>query len=144
MFRCAAMNLRLLGALGALALLPSAASAATCNGTPKRGCMLPFPSNVAHTKKDKTSATGRRVAFTKAELPTNAQGVHIDPTEWNRGDGFSPGQAIVVHVPSLKTQAGFKKSKIVLSTDLARYRDSKQPLLLLAEETGTPAIVWGA
>src|SRR3954447_16311337 len=137
------MNLRLLGVVGALALLPSAASAATCNGTPKRGCLLPFPSNVAHTKKDKTSATGRRVAFTKAELPANAQGVHIDPTEWNRNDGFSPGQAIVVHVPSLKTQSNFKKSKIVPSTDLARYRDSKQPLLLLDEQTGTRAIVWG-
>jgi hypothetical protein len=142
-FRCAAMNLRFLGALGALALLPSAASAATCNGTPKHGCLLPFPSNVAHTKKDKTSATGRRVALTKAEMPANAQGVHIDPTEWNRNDGFSPGQAIVVHVPSLKTQADFTKSKIVPSTDLARYRDSKQPLLLLDEQTGTRAIAWG-
>ena len=68
------MNLRLLGVMGALALLPSAASAATCNGTPKRGCLLPFPSNVAHTKKDKASATGRRVAFTRAEMPANAQG----------------------------------------------------------------------
>ncbi|HEX4732979.1 MAG TPA: hypothetical protein VH247_01095 [Thermoleophilaceae bacterium] len=137
------MNLRLLGVLGALALLPSAASAATCNGTPKRGCLLPFPSNVAHTKKDKTSATGRRVAFTKAEMPANAQGVHIDPTEWNRNDGFSPGQGIVVHVPSLKTQADLAKSKIVPDTHLARYKDSKQPLLLLDEKTGTRSIVWG-
>ena len=137
------MTLRLLGVLGALALLPSAASAATCNGTPKRGCLLPFPSNVAHTKKDKTSATGRRVAFTKAEMPANAQGVHIDPTEWNRNDGFSPGQGIVVHVPSLKTQADLAKSKIVPDTDLARYKDKKQPLLLLDEKTGTRSIVWG-
>src|SRR3954452_10580702 len=137
------MNLRLLGALGALALLPSAASAATCNGTPKRGCLLPFPSNVAHTKKDKTSATGRRVALTRAEMPANAQGVHIDPAEWNRNDGFSPGQGIVVHVPSLKTQSDFTNSKIVPSTDLARYKDSKQPLLLLDESTGTRALVWG-
>jgi hypothetical protein len=137
------MNLRLLGALGALALLPSAASAATCNGTPKRGCLLPFPSNVAHTKKDKTSATGRRVALTRAELPTNVKGVPVDPTEFNRNDGFSPGQSIIVHVPSLKTQADLAKSKIVRSTDLARYRDRKQPLLLLDEKTGTRALVWG-
>jgi hypothetical protein len=137
------MGPRVLGALAALALLPSAASAATCNGTPKRGCLLPFPSNVAHTKKDRTSATGRRVALTKAEMPANAQGVHIDPTEWNRNDGFSPGQAIIVHVPSLKTQTDFKSSKIVPSTDLARYRDRKQPLLLVDEQTGTRAIVWG-
>src|SRR3954464_2389251 len=115
---------RVLGAVAALLLLPSSAVAAKCNGTPKRGCLLPFPSNVAHTKKDRTAATGRRVAFTRAELPANTQGVHIDPTEWNRNDGFSPGQSIVVHVASLKTQAQFKRSKIVPSTDLARYRDS--------------------
>src|SRR3954452_2993388 len=140
----APMGLRVLAASAALLLVPSAASAATkCNGTPKRGCLLPFPSNVAHTKKDKTAATGRRVAFTRAELPANAQGVHIDPTEFNRNDGFSPGQAIVVHVRSLKTQSAFKRSKIVPSTDLARYRDRRQPLLLLDERTGTRAIVWG-
>ena len=69
-------------------------------------------------------------------MPSNAQGVHIDPTEFNRNDGFSPGQSIVVHVPSLKTQSDFTKSKIVPSTDLARYRDSKQPLLLLDERHG--------
>src|SRR5207247_322875 len=140
--RLPAMGPRLVGAFAALLLLPSAASAAVkCNGTPKRGCLLPFPSNVAHTKKDKTAATGRRVALTKAEMPANAQGVHIDPTEWNRNDGFSPGQAIVVHVPSLKTQTDLKNSRIVPSTDLARYRDAKQPLLLLDEQTGTRALV---
>jgi len=137
------MGPRILGALVALLLLPSTAIAAKCNGTPKRGCLLPFPSNVAHTKKDRKAATGRRVALTRAEMPANAQGVHIDPTEWNRNDGFSPGQSIVVHVPSLKTQSGFAKSKIVPATDVARYRDRRQPLLLLDERTGTRAIVWG-
>src|SRR3954454_24338497 len=138
------MGLRVLAASAALLVVPSAATAATkCNGTPKRGCLLPFPSNVAHTKKDKTAATGRRLALTRAEMPANAQGVHIDPTEWNRNDGFSPGTPIVVHVPSLKKQSDLKKSKIVPSTDLARYRDSKQPLLLLDESTGTRALVWG-
>jgi hypothetical protein len=68
--------------------------------------------------------------------------VPVDPTEFNRNDGFSPGQSIVVHVPSLRTQSDFAKSKIVPSTDLARYRDRRQPLLLLDERTGTRAIVW--
>jgi hypothetical protein len=137
------MRIRLLAVLGTLLLLPSAAAAAKCDGTPSRGCLLPFPSNVAHTKTDKSSATGRRVALTKAELPANAQGVRIDPSEWNRNDGFSPGQTIVVHVPSLTSQAAFTRSKIVPNTDLARYKDAKQPLLLLDEQTGTRAIVWG-
>jgi hypothetical protein len=134
---------RALAAIAALLVLPTAASAATCNGTPKRGCLLPFPSNLAHTKKDRSSATGRRVALTLKEMPANAQGKHIDPTEWNRNDGFSPGQGIVVHVPSLKTQAQFDRSKIVPSNDLARYKDRRQPLLLLDEKTGRRWIVWG-
>ncbi|MFL6021369.1 MAG: hypothetical protein ACJ74A_09520 [Gaiellaceae bacterium] len=137
------MGPRIAGAIVALFLLPSTAIATSCNGTPKRGCLLPFPSNVAHTKKDKTSGTGRRVALTRAELPRNAKGVPVDPTEFNRNDGFSPGQTIIVHVPSLKTQANLKQSKIVPSTDLARYRDRKQPLLLLDERTGTRSVVWG-
>jgi len=137
------MGPRIAGAIVALFLLPSTAIATTCNGTPKRGCLLPFPSNAAHTKKDRTSGTGRRVALTKAELPKNAKGVPVDPAEFNRNDGFSPGQTIVVHVPSLKTQANLKRSKIVPSTDLARYRDRKQPLLLLDERTGTRSVVWG-
>ena len=33
--------------------------------------------------------------------PANAKGVHIDPTEWNRNDGFSPGSMIVTYVPGL-------------------------------------------
>lgn len=137
------MGPRLLAALCAALLLPTAAaSGAKCDGTPVRGCLLPFPSNVAHTKKDRTAATGRRVALTGAELPANAQGVHIDPTEFNRNDGFSPGQPIIVHVRSLKSQADFIKSKIVPSTDIARYKDARQPLLLLDEKTGTRAIVW--
>jgi hypothetical protein len=83
------------------------------------------------------------VALTKAEMPANVQGARIDPAEWNRNDGFSPGQTIVVHVPSLTSQAAFAKSKIVPNTDLARYKDARQPLLLLDEKTGTRAIVWG-
>ena len=110
---------------------------------PKRGCLLPFPNDFALTRADKTSATGRRVAFTRAEMPANKAGVHIDPTEWNRNDGFSPGQPIIVHVGSLRTQSDFKRSKIVGSDDLARYADRAQPLLLLDEKTGKRQLVWG-
>ena len=32
-------------------------------------------------------------------MPANAQGVHIDPTDWNQSDGFSPGSAIIAFFP---------------------------------------------
>jgi len=126
----------------ALLALPAAAPAA-CKGVPSRSCLLPFPNDFAQTKADKTSATKRRVNFARAQMPKTKTGIPINASEWNRNDGFSPGQAIIAHVPSLATQSAFAKSKIVPSTDLARYKDKAQPLLLLDEKTGKRQMVWG-
>ena len=38
-------------------------------------------------------------------MPANTSGVRIDPTEFNRNDGFSPNQQITLKVPGLDTQA---------------------------------------
>jgi hypothetical protein len=127
----------------ALLALPTAAPAATCNGVPKRSCLLPFPNDFAQTKKDKTTPTGRRVNFASQALPKTKSGKALVPTEWNRNDGFSPGQSIIVHVPTLKTQADFGRSGIVPVNDLAQYTRKSQPLLLLDEKTGKRQIVWG-
>jgi hypothetical protein len=51
--------------------------------------------------EDAVTDTGRRVAFAQASMPVNNLGSRVDPTEWNRNDGFSPGQAIQVIVPDL-------------------------------------------
>jgi hypothetical protein len=130
-------------ALAAAFALPSSALAAHCDGVPRRGCLLPFPNDATQTKADKRTPTGRRVALTAKELPANKDGVRIDPTEWNRNDGFSPGEPIIVHVPSLKTQSAFQKAGIVPVNDLAKYKAKNQPLLLLDEKTGKRQIVWG-
>lgn len=63
-------------------------------------CLLPFPSNW-FTKPDPTTSTGRRVALDEVSMPANTSAVHIDPTEWNRNDGFSPGSMILAQVPEL-------------------------------------------
>ena len=131
-------------ALASTALvLPAAAEAAKCNGVPKKGCLLPFPNDHALTKPDSKTPTGRRVAFVRSAMPANTSGSRIDPREWNRNDGFSPGQPITVHLPFLKTQAQFRRSGIVPVNDLARYRGRRQPLLLLDQKTGRRQIVWG-
>lgn len=126
-----------------LSVAAPATAAPTCDGTPAKGCLLPFPNDVGQTKHDTSSATGRRVAFTRAELPANVKGVHVDPTEFNRSDGFSPGQPIIVYVGSLASQARFEASGIVPVTDMARYADRAQKLLLLDEKTGKRQLVWG-
>lgn len=136
---------RILGAVAACLLLvpATAAAAGGCDGVPRRGCLLPFPNDVAQTRPDPRAATGVRVALRRADMPANSKGVHIATAELDRADGFSPGQPIIVHVPSLRTQADFRASRIVPITDMARYRRPAQPLLLLDERTARRQLVWG-
>ena len=56
--------------------------------------------------------------------PRTRSGAKVNPREWNRNDGFSPGQPIMVHLPFLKTQAQFRRSGIVPVNDLAKYRSA--------------------
>lgn len=69
-----------------------------CDPIDPAHCMFPFPSD-HFTVADATMDTGRRVALQRASLPANLGGVRIDPTEWNRNDGFSPGAKILTRVP---------------------------------------------
>jgi hypothetical protein len=74
--------------------------------------MLPFP-NDFFTERDAGTPTGRRLALRRAAMPASEDGVRIDPREWNRADGFSPGQQITVRIPGLDTHAAFDRSGIV-------------------------------
>ena len=71
--------------------------AARCDPIAPSRCLLPFP-NDYFTIADASTETGRRVALVAESLPANANGTHIDPTEWNRLDGFSPGAAALIPV----------------------------------------------
>src|SRR5207244_2441513 len=75
-----------------------ASTADRCELLGQDRCLLPFPSD-RFTVADPSTDTGRRVDFNVASMPANTAGVHIDPTEWNRSDGFSPGAMIIAHVP---------------------------------------------
>src|SRR3954469_6836081 len=61
-----------------------------CDALDPSVCMLPFPNDYL-TKADPTTPTGRRLDFDLAGMPSNKAGKPIDPTDWNRADGFSPG-----------------------------------------------------
>lgn len=100
-------------------------------------CLLPFPSD-ALTVADASTDTGRRVSFAREALPANASGVHIDPTEWNRNDGFSPGAQIMVLLPELDPTG----SALPPVTDLARSLDADSPLVLLDVNTGQRVLAW--
>ena len=104
-------------------------------------CMLPFP-NDFFTRKDASTATGRRLALRRAAMPANKDGVRIDPREWNRADGFSPCQQITVRIPGLDSRSAFEESGIVPITDIARSLDKRQPVVVLDARSGKRQLIW--
>jgi len=100
-------------------------------------CLLPFPSD-ALTRADDTTDTGRRIDFVRESMPANSAGVHTDPSEWNRSDGFSPGAQITLLVPGVDLAA----SNLPPVTDVARSLDADSGLVLLDADTGERVLAW--
>src|SRR3954468_16110732 len=120
-----------------LTLAAPAAAQAKCDHLDTSACLLPFP-NDSFTKADPSTPTGRRVNFDLLDMPRNVAGRPIDPTDWNRADGFSPGSLIVAKVPGLDLQ----KTGAVPITDLARAYDKDAPIVVLDADTGKRALIW--
>jgi hypothetical protein len=68
--------------------------------------------------------------------------VHIDPAQWNRNDGFSPGITIVVRVPGLDNEAAVKRTGLVPLAALARYRAAQQPVVVIDAATHKRWPIW--
>lgn len=119
-------------------------------------CHFPFPSD-HFTVLDPSTATGRRVALHPASMPVNKSvdlspaigappgtlvtpgDVPIDPTEWNRNDGFSPGQMALTYVPGLDLAA----TGIGPITHMERSLDPDSPLVVIDADSGERHLVWG-
>jgi hypothetical protein len=129
-------------------------------------CLLPFP-NDAFTVADAATDTGRRVAFSPTAMPRNGadltagslggEGKPVDPTEWNRSDGFSPGSAILTLVPGLDLNvtwgtvdedfAGAENTQEYFDhrdhiADVDRYLAEDAPIVVLDAETGERHPFW--
>lgn len=101
------------------------------------GCLLPFPSDHL-TVADATTETGRRVAIDPAATPVNVDGVAVDPTEWNRSDGFSSGSPLLLVLPGLDPAA----SGLGPITDIGASLDDDAPIVLLDTVTGERVPHW--
>ncbi len=108
-----------------------------CDTLDPKQCLLPFP-NDYFTVSDPSTATGRRVNFSVEAMPKNAAGVPIDPTEWNRNDGFSPGSAILAFVPGLD----LGRTGAASQTDLGRSLLADAPIVLLDTATNRRVPYW--
>lgn len=137
-------------ALAVAAQLPLAPAAAArpddalnpqCDPLDPAVCLLPFP-NDRFTKADPSTDTGRRVNFSVLSMPRNVASVPINPIEWNRNDGFSPGSLIVTKIPGLDTAEAFAATAPVSLRDLSRYLDPAAPVVLLNADTGERHPIW--
>ena len=106
-------------------------NAGRCETLGQQRCLLPFPSD-AYTVEDAATDTGVRVNLDIASMPANKDAVHIDPAEWNRNDGFSPGAKILVEVPGLDL-ARTDEPQI---EDLGRALLPDSPVMVIDAETG--------
>jgi hypothetical protein len=112
-------------------------TAARCDVTATAKCLMPFP-NDFYTVADRSTPTGRRVHFDAASMPANSSGAHVDPTEWNRNDGFSPGSMIVTYVPGLD----LGRTGAAPITDIGASLRRDQPIVLLDAATGERWPIW--
>ncbi|MBI5106688.1 MAG: hypothetical protein HZB46_17185 [Solirubrobacterales bacterium] len=138
---------RVLAVAVLLALLPAAAHAATarpagagCDRFDDTACLLPFP-NDKFTKLDRSTGTGRVLDFRAAQMPRNAKGVPIDPSQFRGMDGFSPGSTILTRVRGLDA-AGLRRSGAVSLSDLSAYTKAAAPVLVLDLRTARRWPVW--
>ncbi|HUJ61734.1 MAG TPA: hypothetical protein VLX92_24690 [Kofleriaceae bacterium] len=123
---CLALALAL-AACGGDTSLPIAAH---CNPLGANHCMTPWP-NSAFEVDDATTPTGRHLAIPSGALPTNFDGVSVDPTAWNAADGFSPAAPMVMSFPGGVSADGLPPPD---DMDLSLAPDS--PTVILDMTTG--------
>jgi cephalosporin-C deacetylase-like acetyl esterase len=144
------------------ALLPEAIKAIVqgCDMLDPAHCLFPFPSDhftvaaapgspQAKNEADpELGGTGKRVNFNILAMPRNIAGKPIDPREWNRNDGFSPGAMVMTYVPNLGTvkdaqgNATGPVTGAVPLTALDRYEDENAPIVVIDADTGERHPVW--
>jgi len=107
-----------------------------CDFLDTKKCLFPFP-NDFFTDRAETE-TGRQIDFEPSAMPANVDGVGIDPTEWNRNDGFSVGSPIITFVPGLDLEA----TDAAPVTDIGASLDGDAPIVLLDTETGERHPYW--
>jgi hypothetical protein len=108
-----------------------------CDPTDPSACLLPWPSD-AYTRADPSTATGRRLDLPAEGTPVNVDGVPVDPSEWNRTDGFSPSSIALVVVADLDPVA----SGLPPVTDIAASLADDSSLTLVDVDSGERLAAW--
>ena len=110
----------------------------TCDQPGVLTCLLPWPDNRL-TVPDLSTPTGRRLAIPSDATPINVEGVALNVTDQNRGDGFSPNSMIVFAAPDVD----LAKSGVPNSTAIEDSLTSSNPISLRDLDTETDWPFWG-
>lgn len=108
-----------------------------CSELQTAHCMYPFPSNF-FTRADAATNTGLRIHISPEAMPVNADGVAVDPREWNRNDGFSPGSTLVAQVPGLDVA----QTQLPTLAQQQRSLAADSPVQVIDADTGERVMVW--
>jgi len=108
-----------------------------CDFLNREYCLFPWPNNW-FTTADASKDTGLRINLNLLSMPSNIAGKPLDPTDWNRNDGFSPGQALLVRVPGVD----LVKSGAAPLTDVERSWAADTPILVVDAESGERQLLW--
>lgn len=120
----------------AAALSAQLDAAPGCDPLDTAACLLPFPSN-RFTVADADMASGRRVALPAGQL-ANTSGSTLDPTQWNRNDGFSPGTPVLAHFENVDLDA----SKLPRQGDIGASMEPDSGSVVVDADTGKRLAHW--
>jgi hypothetical protein len=109
---------------------PAGAAPRGCDPIDPAHCLLPWPND--HFRKD------GRLALRDAVMPRNAAGKPVRAADYNRSDGFSPGQIVVTRVPRLD----LRRSGAVPVTNMARAFAPRAPIVVIDAKTGRRQLIW--
>jgi hypothetical protein len=98
-------------------------------------CILPYPSSV-FLDPDPTTPTGLRVHYDADALPANSNGKHVDPTDWNTLDGFSPGPMILALFRDTGHPVDLTASNVAFYTNYTRSLDADHPTVIMKADDG--------
>ena len=110
---------------------------AHCDPLVPERCLLPLP-NDYFTVADPGTKTRRRVAFTVEGLPKNIHGTPLDAAELATLDGFSPGSALLLWMPTVD----LVRSAAPPITDIGRSLDADSPIVVIDTRSGRRWPVW--
>ena len=107
-----------------------------CDFLIEERCILPYPSSF-FLHPDLSTPTGLRLAYGPQSLPKNVGNVHVDPTDWNTLDGFSPGPMILALFPDTGSPVAVGPgSDVAFHTNFARSLEADHPIVLMNATTG--------